>query len=1204
MLPVKVPRFQVDRTLGSGSTGEVLHGQLLEEFENLPAGTEIAVKYLHAKLTDERNATLAFEREAETALTVKHDGLVRAVARGEDERGPFIIMEYVPGQTLREVLAERGPLPEPTLRSVATQVAGGLSALHSAGYIHGDVKPENIRLDGSGRAVLVDLGFARRPSKAKSPSDASATTDVPLHTDSDSTASRSGSRAAGTLLYLAPERLRGEPGRASSDIFALGLVLYELSTGEHPFVRRHSLEADPPGSSKFTSDSNTSSRDMQSVIERMLAGNMRQPSIVDPMLSPFLDAVITACLAESSQARPTAEVLRSTFERGEASDWWRQRIDFAAAARAVGRDRHHFTPLVGRSREIASLHASAERGLDSTIDARAQLLWLEGELGSGKTRLARELAARVRSRETPPVFLYGRCWGMRENRPCQPLLRMVQRYLGLPRNGVPGERDREHLASLLPPQEAETLLRSLDPHGVSGTPVSVPAALAAWFLALGNRHPVLFFLDDLHHADSETLRALNLIAEGMESTHMFAMLAVGTDEAPRNSDSLWALRDRLSSYDGFHSRKLEHLTESDVQELTIRLFDHQTPVLRLGSTLWKRSQGHPGFLSELLRGMLARGDMSPSFEEPEHFSLNVSPSDLPKPATFQRAIRDSFLALDESDRAWLQRFAIVGRKIETEFLLRVFPSSSRSELDEVLSRLVRANWLVPHGKRFRFSRPASRETVYRSISPGRRKRLHGVAAGALKPLAGVPITIADAFQRAFHLRASEHYAELLLVLRPLLQRLASSGMPQRVWRLSSWGLEALSMLSATDEHRAFQLELLEHSADAADSLGRRAEERVLLDQLAEHELAGDATEPDPLELGRIYLLHGRYSAGVGRYGLSRGWLKNAANCFEAAHADELRSDSLRRLALVQALSGEFVDARKQARAAILAAGDAPAALGRARLALATIYLLLDRLEAALGETSRAMVLLRDDRCEGVGGALAEGHILRARIYRSLGRPIRALGAANRGLQLARGCGERRLEVEAGARLGGLLLYTDRDEEAEARLRESRLLANEVEDKSGHALASLFLGVLLGEADRTETRNRVEEATRLASEAGLYRTEALSLAIEARLDLQARNSKRAHECADRTAYLLERYGAELFDRVVIEGTAALVAREFGNAGRADELERALKRRLKRESARLGSDVLRRRHRAASNRLLETVLSKDGPLYPRLRISESL
>lgn len=1184
-MAVKVPRFQVDRTLGSGSTGEVLHGELLEDFGGFAAGSEIAVKYLHASLTEEKRATLAFEREAETALTVRDPGLVRAIATGKDERGPFIIMEFVPGQTLREVLSERGPLPEPTLRSVATQVAGGLVALHEKGYVHGDVKPENIRLGADGRAVLVDLGFARR----------AGATDAPPPSSSPALADGSGSRAAGTLLYLAPERIRGEEGRASSDVFALGVVLYELATGVHPFAGDAPLSAE---SSRPSSRRVRPVSDVQAVVERLLEEEAEPASALEPMLSPFLDALLGACLERAREARPTAPILLDALTNAEASDWWRQRVDFETGAREAGRDRQHFTPLVGRTEDLETLRALAEAGLDTEGQAGAQVLWLEGELGAGKTRLARELVARLRSRKEPPLFLYGRSWATRENAPCQPLLRMLQRYLGLPRNGAPGDREFEHLSALVPPSEVETLMRALNPHGTEATPVSVPAALANWLVALAERHPVLLFLDDVHYADAETLRSLWLAAETLGDSRLFAVFACGTGQEARHQARLSNLHERLEDTVELHVHSLTSLCEVDVQELVRKMFDSQSPVLRLGTELWKQSQGHPGFLTELLRGMVSRGDMVESKQESDRYALTVAPSRLPRPENFERAVLDSFRALEEGDRAWLQRLSVVGRKIEPDFLLRSFEHTSIAEIDEVLARLVRTSWLTPHARRFRFSRPASREIIYKTISAGRRRRLHAGAAAALRPESGTPITISDAFQRAYHLRASEQFEELLGVLRPLLKRLQARGMPQRVWRLSTWGLDAIEALGSEMRHRELHLELLEGAANAADSLGRRTQQRALLDRLAESEAALSKGETKSVQLGRVYLLHGRYAASTGQNGLARGWFRNAANLFEEANDESLWSESLRRLSLVQAVVGDLDAAEDLARESLALAPDRSAERGYARLALATTYLLNDRLESALSETGRAVYRLRRVENANVSDALTQAQILRARIYRSLGRPLRALGAANRSLQLARTCGQRRLEAEAGARLGGLLLHVNRVDEAEARLRDSLLLASEVEDKTEQALASLFLGVLLAEADRSEAGTRLRAATRLARDTATPRVEALSLSIEARLDLQYARIERAQTGTRRARFLLNRYGAELFDRVVIEGTAALVSREAGS-DESRHLEKELQRRLRRESARIESDRLRRRHRAASGRLLEAVLAKDGPLYPRLK-----
>jgi len=160
---VNLPRFRLDRELGTGSSGRVWHGVLLEPFEGLPQGAELAVKYLHPRLEQDPRALEAFELEAHAGLAVRHEHVVRTLAQGRDAKGRFLVMRYCPGRTLREVFLEAGALPEPQTRAIGAQIASGLAALHAAGYRHGDIKPENIRIDAEGRAVLLDLGFAERP---------------------------------------------------------------------------------------------------------------------------------------------------------------------------------------------------------------------------------------------------------------------------------------------------------------------------------------------------------------------------------------------------------------------------------------------------------------------------------------------------------------------------------------------------------------------------------------------------------------------------------------------------------------------------------------------------------------------------------------------------------------------------------------------------------------------------------------------------------------------------------------------------------------------------------------------------------------------------------------------------------------------------------------------------------------------------------
>jgi len=307
---------------------------LLEDFRGLPEGAEIAVKYLRPELEEDPRARRAFEAEAEAGETLNDDAIVRVLHVGTDARGRFLVMPYVPGETLRAVM-ERQPrgLPEPLVRRVAHAVARGLAALHEAGFTHGDVKPENIRLDADGRAVLLDLGFARRITTGES---------------------RVVAPRPGSLPYVAPEQARGEVGSCASDVFALAVVLYELCTGVHPFTVRHERRhviVDGAGSSGLVARAALDSPDADRMLAAIATARFVPPSRIVPQVSPFLDRMLEVALARDPSRRPSAHEFARRFDEQESGTWWRGEIGFAAGERrgeSGESDGHQRTPLVGR----------------------------------------------------------------------------------------------------------------------------------------------------------------------------------------------------------------------------------------------------------------------------------------------------------------------------------------------------------------------------------------------------------------------------------------------------------------------------------------------------------------------------------------------------------------------------------------------------------------------------------------------------------------------------------------------------------------------------------------------------------------------------------------------------------------------------------------------------------------------------------------
>jgi serine/threonine-protein kinase len=178
-------------------------------------GRVVAIKRLLPHLAGDPVAAQRFNREARAAAGLSHPGIVTVFDSGEDEEGPFIVLELIEGPTLADHLAETGPLDPASVVHIISQVASALDHAHAQGVVHRDVKPANVILEEGGRARLADFGIAR------------AIEDPATITDSG--------ELIGSITYLAPEILSGQPATPVSDVYSLGAVTYELLAGRPPY---------------------------------------------------------------------------------------------------------------------------------------------------------------------------------------------------------------------------------------------------------------------------------------------------------------------------------------------------------------------------------------------------------------------------------------------------------------------------------------------------------------------------------------------------------------------------------------------------------------------------------------------------------------------------------------------------------------------------------------------------------------------------------------------------------------------------------------------------------------------------------------------------------------------------------------------------------------------------------------------------------
>jgi serine/threonine-protein kinase len=233
----------IGRTLGSYRVGELIGGGGFADVyraQDLRSSKPVALKVLHAHMARDPALVRRFLREAKLAQQLTEPHIVRVLGHGQDAGSHFLVMEYVQGQTLDQVLRKRGRLPPNEVAALGCQALQALEAAHAAGIVHRDIKPQNLILTTGGLLKVMDFGIAKQPTAA--------------------TMTRTG-MYLGTVQYMSPEQAKGRPVDARSDLYALGVTLFELLGGRPPFdaptpweTLSLQMTTPPPALSQFRGD--------------------------------------------------------------------------------------------------------------------------------------------------------------------------------------------------------------------------------------------------------------------------------------------------------------------------------------------------------------------------------------------------------------------------------------------------------------------------------------------------------------------------------------------------------------------------------------------------------------------------------------------------------------------------------------------------------------------------------------------------------------------------------------------------------------------------------------------------------------------------------------------------------------------------------------------------------------------------------------
>lgn len=202
-------RYKIEEIVGAGGMATVYKAfdQTLER--------SVAVKVMRREVVSEPDQLERFRREARAAAKLSHAHIVTVIDAGEENGRPYIVFEYVPGETLKQRIKSNGPLPITEAVAYAIEIGTALVAAHAAGLVHRDVKPQNVLLSAQGHAKVADFGIARE-------------------LEASDGLTKTG-RVLGTTDYVSPEQAMGEGVTGQSDVYSLGIVLYEMLTGEVPF---------------------------------------------------------------------------------------------------------------------------------------------------------------------------------------------------------------------------------------------------------------------------------------------------------------------------------------------------------------------------------------------------------------------------------------------------------------------------------------------------------------------------------------------------------------------------------------------------------------------------------------------------------------------------------------------------------------------------------------------------------------------------------------------------------------------------------------------------------------------------------------------------------------------------------------------------------------------------------------------------------
>jgi len=868
MDPSQISHYRIESVLGQGGMGRVYLA------EDLVLRRRVALKCLAPELSRDPEARQRLLNEGRVGATLAHPNAAVLFEIGSEGEDLFLAMEYVPGVTLRDLTA-KGTLPWMEVLEIALEVLGALREAHAKGIIHRDVKSQNIRRTPDGRIKVLDFGLAKFVGA--------------------NTITRDGA-VVGTVSYMSPQQVVGENVDARSDLYSLGVVMYELLTGRLPFLGDQEI----------------------AVAHAILHEDPITVRELAPETPAELEHIVFKAMMKSSPSRyQTADEMADDLMRFRDHDRRRragiqEEVDLIANQDVYSVRRERFlAPLVGRDRPLERITAL----LREARSGEGMAVCLAGEAGVGKTRLLEEFQKACRrdgARVIVSACVFGGSAGS-----YYPFAEAFRHYFGLravtTASGLQTFLfDRApRLAGSLP-----VLSRFLRFTFAANGPTSEEElweVLDQLVAFIADERPLVLVVEDLQWADEASLRLFTFLASRVPRRRV---LLVGTyrpeeiESSPsERPHALPGLLRTMSREDRFERLELPRLHREDVKAILDRLYPAHTWSEDFAGLLFRETEGNPFFMVEILKLLASEKVLE---EREGQWSLKTAVDKISVPEKVFDVVMRRLGRLSPREREILELGAVEGDIFHSGTILRGL-RIERMALLKTLQFLEQIHHLIhAAGPHYHFDHSKIREILYESIPPELRIEYHTVVGQFLR----------ESFGEA------EEYAGIIA------HNLLAAGLRE----------EAIPFLvrASAGASRLFAHGDAIHYLDQA--------ERVL------HALYPQAPPAERMrELGRIREIRGNEEYASGHYLEALGSFETALQLDRAAGEPERASELIRGIGRMQYLLGRTAESRQSYEKAIASyeETEARAREDRDDEALAPVCRELGKLHFFRGDLDRA-----------------------------------------------------------------------------------------------------------------------------------------------------------------------------------------------------------------------------------------------------------